>query len=158
MRYDHTQHAPLPYILHAVGLLFLILAVLSRQETAALLAFSTAGFFLIAAGLAFGNLRVRDEETFLAVRFGPLGLFGTNIPYDAMTDVAPARSSPIDGWGIHYLPGRGWIYNLWGFDCVKITLGDKVVRVGTDDMENLMAFLLTQIVARNRESAGKKQL
>jgi hypothetical protein len=32
-------------------------------------------------------------------------------------------------------------YNLWGFDCVKLTLGQKIVRVGTDDAENLAKFL-----------------
>ncbi len=47
----------------------------------------------------------------------------------------------IDGWGIHYILGRGWTYNLWGFGCVKLTLGKKVIRVGTDDVENLAQFL-----------------
>jgi hypothetical protein len=27
--------------------------------------------------------------------------------------------------------------NLWGFGCVKLTLGRKVIRVGTDDAEDL---------------------
>lgn len=47
----------------------------------------------------------------------------------------------MDGWGIHYILGRGWTYNLWGFGCVKLTLGRKVVRVGSDDVENLVEFL-----------------
>ena len=38
---------------------------------------------------------------------------------------------------IHYIPFRGWTYNLWGFACVKLTLGRKIVRVGTDDADEL---------------------
>jgi hypothetical protein len=34
-------------------------------------------------------------------------------------------------------PGRGWTYNVWGFACVKLTLGRKIVRVGTDDADEL---------------------
>jgi hypothetical protein len=30
---------------------------------------------------------------------------------------------------------------LWGFECAKIWLGKKVIRVGTNDSENLVAFL-----------------
>jgi hypothetical protein len=51
----------------------------------------------------------------------------------------------MDGWGIHYVPFRGWTYNLWGFDCVVLQLGSKTVRIGTDDADNLLAFLERQI-------------
>ena len=37
------------------------------------------------------------------------------------------------------MPGRGWTYNLWGFDCVKLTLGRKIIRVGTNDAEGRVA-------------------
>ena len=46
---------------------------------------------------------------------------------------------------IHYFPGRGTTYNLWGFGCVKLWLGTKVIRVGSDDVENLVAFLRTKV-------------
>ncbi len=36
--------------------------------------------------------------------------------------VSAARSNWLDGWGIHYFPGRGIIYNLWGFDCVRVQI------------------------------------
>jgi hypothetical protein len=48
---------------------------------------------------------------------------------------------PVEGWGIHFMPGRGWTYNLWGFGCVKLTLGRKVIRVGSDDAEDLAAVI-----------------
>ena len=55
------------------------------------------------------------------------------------------RTNIIDGWGIHYFPGRGWTYNIWGFDCVKLTLGRKIIRVGTDDAEELAKFIREKI-------------
>ena len=47
------------------------------------------------------------------------------------------RTSILDGWGMDYVPGHGWTYNVWGFGCVKLTLGRKIIRVGTDDAEGL---------------------
>lgn len=99
------------------------------------------GVFIATFAFCFGTLRVCDESTHLAVRFGPLPLFRTLIPYSKITSVEPSRSNFIDGWGIHWIPGRGMIYNLWGFDCVKIQMGDKCVRAGTDDTAGLMSFL-----------------
>jgi hypothetical protein len=105
------------------------------------------GFVLAVAGvyvfcaLTFGSLAVRDEGDHLALRFGPVPVFGTLIRYADVTAVEPARTSIIDGWGIHYIPWRGWTYNLWGFGCVKLTLGKRVIRVGSDDVERLAEFL-----------------
>ena len=43
--------------------------------------------------------------------------------------------------GIPFMPGRGWTYNIWGFACVKLTLGRKIIRVGADDADELAKFL-----------------
>ena len=48
-------------------------------------------------------------------------------------DPEVGRSRLIDGWGIHWVPGRGWTYNLWGFRCVQIKHLGRTVRIGTDD-------------------------
>ena len=60
------------------------------------------------------------------------------IRYADITGVEVGRTRIIDGWGVHYVPRRGWTYNLWGFGCVKLTLGRKIIRVGTDDAEELV--------------------
>ena len=70
-----------------------------------------------------------------------VSLLRKRIRYADITGVEIGRTGIIDGWGIHYIPGRGWTYNLWGFDCVKLTLGRKIIRVGTDDAEDLVKFL-----------------
>ena len=87
------------------------------------------------------GLPVSDLADHLYVHFGPLALFRKRIAYSQITHVEPGRSSVIDGWGIHYVPGRGWTWNLWGFDCVVLTLGDRTLRIGTDDVRGLTEFL-----------------
>jgi hypothetical protein len=103
------------------------------------------GITFFGAGLCFGSLTVRDEGQWLAVRFGPLPVFRTKIAYSTITGVEAGRSDALDGWGIHWVLGRGMIYNLWGFDCVRIQMGKKTARVGTDDVEGLLSFLRTKV-------------
>ena len=96
---------------------------------------------LALCGLAFGSLTISDEGEYLALRFGPLPVLRKTIRYADITGVEVGRTKIIDGWGIHYFPGRGWTYNVWGFACVKLTLGRKIIRVGTDDAEELAKFV-----------------
>src|SRR5262245_32824577 len=111
--YDHVQRAPLFVLLLAIGLLEAGAAVaVDILAVRAGLGASAATLFVLAA--CFAHLRVRDAGEHLDVRFGPLRLFGKRIAYRDMRSVEPARSDFLDGWGIHGLPGRGWIYNIWG--------------------------------------------
>ena len=71
-------------------------------------------------------------------------MFGKRIPYGEITAVEADRTKFLDGWGVHWVPGRGWTYNIWGYDCVKLTLGKRVIRVGSDDVGNLLGFLRTK--------------
>jgi hypothetical protein len=99
----------------------------------------------------FRSLTICDEGEWLALRDGPLPVFRKRICYSDITSVEPGRISLVDGWGIHDIPGRGWTYNLWGFGGVKLTLGRKVIRVGTDDVDRLVAFLWTKLGPRAAE-------
>ena len=141
MQYEHTQRGWFHHILLAVALALLAGAWLAGSNPAvAVLNVCIAALLLIVA-LLFGSLCVRDEGEWLALRFGPLPVLCKRICYADITSVEPGRSAVIDGWGIHHIPGRGWTYNLWGFGCVKLTVGKKVIRVGSDDVDNLAAFL-----------------
>lgn len=148
MEYDKTQYAPLHYILLAVAVVLLAGAWVARGEPGAVITQVGVAATLVLLGFMFGSLTVRDEGEWLALRYGPLPVFRKRIRYADITGVEPDRSSVIDGWGIHYIPGRGTTYNLWGFGCVKLLLGRKVIRVGSDDVENLAEFL------RNKTGLG----
>ena len=137
MTYNHTQHGYWHYVLFAVALVTSVGAFLAHSEPPLTIILMVSAAIFALCGLVFGSLTIRDEGDCLALRFGPLPLLRKRIRYADITAVETGRTSIIDGWGIHYCPGRGWTYNLWGFACVKLTLGRKIIRVGTDDAEGL---------------------
>ncbi|MHC4249402.1 MAG: hypothetical protein ACYS9X_09790 [Planctomycetota bacterium] len=145
MEYEHTQRSPLHLILLACGAGGGVLAWSVSDEPAGMAIGIGVSVLLVFCAFCFGSLTVRDTGTHLAVRFGPIPLFGTSIAYADITEVAAARSGILDGWGVHWTPGRGWIYNLWGFGCVRVSLGRKTVRIGTDDVEGLVRFLTSKL-------------
>lgn len=143
--YNHTQQSPIGRVLLIVAVVEIALAIAFwRQWEAAVILLVVAAIIIVMA-FSFSHLTVRDEGDCLAIRFGPLPLFRKRIPYASMTAVEPDQSSFVDGWGIHYNPWKGWIYNLWGFHCVRIVQDGKSVRIGTDDRDNLTRFLRAKI-------------
>ena len=140
--YDHTQYAPLYLLMLAPSLvlLFVAMTLAANSEQAAALIGVSALVGLVAYSMR--RLRVYDAGESLVARFGPIPIFGKRIRYERIEAFAPDRTSLVDGWGIHWVPGRGWTYNLWGYDCVRLELlGGRTVRIGTDDPEGLAAFL-----------------
>jgi len=141
MQYNHTQKAPLHYIFYGVAVAMLpLLWALADEPGAVVTLWVVMASLLLVAGM-FHTLTVRDEGDHLAIRYGPLPVFFKNIRYSDIKSVEPDRTKFIDGWGIHWVPGRGTTYNLWGFACVKLRVGNRVIRVGSDDVENLVEFL-----------------
>jgi hypothetical protein len=139
--YEHTQHGAWHRVLFGMAGMMLIGAWLAREELAVVvLLLATAVVFLLCTWM-FGSLTIRDEGQWLALRYGPLPIIRKRFRYADITSAEPDRTKIIDGWGIHYIPGRGWTYNLWGFGCVKLTLGRKVIRIGSDDVDKLAKFL-----------------
>jgi hypothetical protein len=145
MEYNHTQRAPLDTILYAVAAAHVAAAFGLAQNTYLTLILVGAGILFALAASCFGRLTVLDDGDALTVRYGPLPVFRKRLPYENMTSAKPGRSSLIDGWGVHWVPGRGWTYNLWGFDCVVIEAKGKVFRIGTNDTGNLARFINTRI-------------
>ncbi len=141
MDYSHTQRGPLHLIIFGVALLLAGFAWASGGESPAAIICLAVAALLVGFAFSFAWLSVRDEGQRLSVRFGPIPLFGTSIEYSDITRVETGRSTVLDGWGIHYIPGRGWTYNLWGFGCVIVYLEKTTVRIGSDDVENLIRFL-----------------
>ena len=148
MEYAHTQRAPLSYLLIGLAAVLLGSAWFARAESIVALTLSASAALVLVFAFSFASLTIADAGQSLSIRFGPLPLFGRRIDYADITAVEPGRSSWIDGWGIHYVPGRGWTYNLWGFDCAVLRLGNRTVRIGTDDRDHLVHFLAETISSR----------
>jgi hypothetical protein len=145
MDYNHTQKAPLHLIFYPIIVTLLVLALVGRDQWSVVLCTLGVAATLVLVSLMFRQLTVRDEGERLAIRYGPLPVFRKLIPYSKMDLVEQGRSSVIDGWGIHWIPGRGFTYNLWGRDCAILMVEGRVFRIGSDDVENLVAFLREKV-------------
>ncbi|MFK7777305.1 MAG: hypothetical protein QM501_04200 [Gimesia sp.] len=142
--YYHRQHAPLCWTLYVLAIAFLIIAGVlinvPAQSFVSLIFIVTGGVTLILAA-SFHHLTVAAEIDRLSISFGPLPLFRRTVKYDQIISASMDRTTLLEGWGIHPSPRGGWIWNLWGRDCIKLQLQRGTLRVGTDDAENLVAFV-----------------
>ncbi len=142
--YFHTQKAPLCLILYGSALACLVLGWLVSSELAMIICVAVAVPIALLAP-AFHYLTVVDQGEVLAIRFGPLPLFRRTVRYSDIEKVEMGRTTFLEGWGIHYSPRGGWVWNLWGWDCVVVHLKNGILRIGTDDVANLAAFLEEKI-------------
>jgi hypothetical protein len=139
--YSHTQEAPLWMILFGSSIPCFVLAWIAREQPIVLAVMIVAALLVVLVGLAFHHLTVEDEGDRLAIRFGTLPFMETSVRYADIQQVEVGRTTFLDGWGIHRRPRHGWLWNLWGRDCVVIHRQRGVLRVGSDEAENLAGFL-----------------
>ncbi len=153
--YSHTQKAPLCVILYGSALLCIGLAWIIGDTRGIYIA--CAGSLVVALfASAFHHLTVSDRNDHLAICFGPLPLFGKTLRYADIEIVEVGRTLILDGWGIHYSIRGGWVWNLWGRDCVVVHLkNDGVLRIGTDDAENLARFLQGKLGQESRTATNE---
>ena len=148
MQYNHAQTSPVYMILVSVGIAMLIGGWLTPELAVQITLFCSGGLMFVLA-LSFRELTVSDVGDHLRIGFGPLPLFRRHVLYSEIESVEQARSTILDGWGIHLSPSGGWTWNLWGFDCVDVRYrkGEKLkkVRIGTDDPVGLAKFLNERI-------------
>jgi hypothetical protein len=143
--YQHTQRSPLHLLLYLPAGFSFFLAWQIRNDATPSIVVAILAVVLMVLAFSFQTLTVSDHGEFLDVRYGPLNLFGTRIAYRDITAVEPGTTSLIDGWGIHFVPFRGWTLNLWGFECVKLTRNKTTIRIGTNDSENLIDLIREKI-------------
>ena len=142
LTYRHTQTAPLCLLLYATAVIFVGLGWVLPDEPPIRWMFPVIGLLMLVVAASFHHLTVEDRDDVLAIRFGPVPLFRRTVRYADIQAVEVGRSLLLDGWGIHYSMRGGWVWNLWGQDCVFVRFRDgRTLRIGTDDAENLAAFL-----------------
>ena len=119
-----------------VGLTWLYLAELPRPALPVLVLAAA----LAVLGYVFGSLTVEVEGGSLRWWFGP-GWLRWSRPLAAIASAERGRSSWWTGWGIR-LTRFGWLYNVSGFDFVKVTLANgRSIGLGTDDPDGLLRSL-----------------
>jgi len=146
--YRHTQNGPWSVLLYGFGALMLVVAALALETPLWFLPviLAISGTMMLVFGTSFQRLTVSDDGDALLVAFGPLPLFRKRVRYEDIRSVEPARTTLLDGWGIHMSLRGGWVWNISGRDCVLIRHGGTTW-LGTDDVSNLVAFLKSKAPA-----------
>lgn len=153
--YWHRQTGPLCLLLYALAAVFLSIGWALRYEPVVSFVLPLCGLLILVLAPAVHHLTVADEGETLGVRFGPLPLFRTAIRYDDIRQIEIGRTTLLDGLGIHLSLRGGWVWNLWGRDCVVLHLRNgSIFRIGTDDAENLAGFIKTRIEDFKPERRG----
>ena len=111
-----------------------------------------AGTLGLAVAL-FWSMTVRVTGEALAFWFGP-GLIRKRVPLAEIATVEEARTTIWQGWGIHWTT-RGWLYNVSGFNAVRVQLKTgKALLVGTDEPRAL-ADALREGISRTAGGAAE---
>ncbi|MCA9088089.1 MAG: hypothetical protein KDA90_05565 [Planctomycetaceae bacterium] len=140
MRYETIQTSPFFWLLFALGAFPIFVATTIPMPGAPAAILLGCGLVTLTASVIFSRLTIRDEGDHLLVHFGPFPLWPLRIPYADIELVAKDRSTFVDGWGLHYTR-QGWLFNVWGFDCVRIVTKQRSVRLGTSEPQQLLEFL-----------------
>ncbi len=144
--YCHTQKAPLCLPIYVLAALFLALGWLVKDAPPIPWLFPPVGLLLLVLAASIHHLSVVDQGEVLSIRFGPVPLLRRTVRYVDVQSVELGRTLLLDGWGIHMSVRGGWVWNLWGRDCVVVGFRNgSTLRIGTDDAEHLARYLKSRI-------------
>jgi len=155
--YHHVQRSPRCLILYALALSCFVAAWLLRnhepvERLPAVFATGVGcGFILLMTAAWNHYMIVADDGDRLLIRCGPIPwplLRPILIRYEDIREVEVGRITVLEGYGFGMMDPKDLLVVLWGRDCVFIRGEKGQVRVGTDDAENLAAFLTTKIPTR----------
>jgi hypothetical protein len=145
LNYRRTQRGYWHWLLIAIAAVMVGVSIRQPGDPVTQIALPSMSVLFLALSACFASLTVADDGDQLLIRFGPLPLLRKQIGYEAIQEVERDRTTFLDGWGIHLSLRGGWVWNIWGYDCVRIRYDGKTLRLGTDDPDGLIVFLNTRI-------------
>ena len=139
--YRHTQPG---YVMFGAAAAGLVVCLLVGLATGLWLVPGLVALVSLTVLVLMFDLTVEVGEEEIELRFG-VGLIRKRVPLRDVVRCDAVRNSFWHGWGIHYV-GRGWLYNVSGFDAVELGLPkDRVIRIGTDQPERLAAAIRARL-------------
>jgi hypothetical protein len=107
---------------------------------------------LIVALALFYSLSIEIHDNALTCRMG-IGLIQKRILLSEIQQARAVQNPWYAGWGIHWLPGQYWIWNVSGLRGVELTLKNgKRFRIGTNEPESLVhAIESNKAIANNMQ-------
>ncbi len=138
MKYRHTQVGLVIIVLLAVAIVVILLTLLMNIGNIPILVLTELVIVFVAVLALFYSLNIEIKENVLICSFG-VGLIRKKIPLSEIREVRKVENPWYAGWGIRWMPGRYWLWNVSGFHAVEIILENgKRFRLGTDEPESLV--------------------
>lgn len=156
--YRHTQNGPWYLLLLAIAILQLTLSYILRNEGPLNWIFLAFSMLMLLLTFAFRSLTIAHDRDGLFIFFGPLPLFKQRIPYHKIESARVAKTTFLDGWGIHFSVRGGWVWNIWGFHCVHLRYQGKQLWLGTDEPEKLLAWIDSQRDQPHTETTAEQSV
>jgi hypothetical protein len=143
MEYRHTQIGTV--IISGIGII-LVFILLRFFTNGSLHSGEVVAAFLLVLVLAlFSSLSVEIKDNSVTCFFGP-GLIRRTMNLVDITEVQSVVNPWFAGWGIRWMPGRCWLWNVSGLRAVELTLKNgKRFRIGTDEPESLVNAIQTNM-------------
>jgi len=95
----------------------------------------------------FYSLKVEITNNVLECRFG-IGLIRKEIPLSDIQAVRAVTNPWFVGWGIRWMPGQYWLWNVSGLRAVELLLKNgSRFRIGTDEPEALVRAIQSNKVS-----------
>ena len=142
MTYSHTQVGAAMI----AGLVIMIVAAFVMMATVPPPVGTLSAVIVLLGGLvlaSFVSLTVEIEGGTLTCRFGP-GFIKKQIPLAEIAQATAVRNPWFVGWGIRWIPGRYWVWNVSGFQAVELAMKNgRKFRIGTDEPEALVRAIQT---------------
>jgi hypothetical protein len=135
MEYRHTQFGGVIFMGVFATMVVIIILVFALPDVA-------VPMFALFVGLAvcltlFYALNVEISGNVLVCRFG-IGIIRKRIPLSTILTVRPVKNPWYAGWGIRWMPGQYWLWNVSGLRAVELSFADgSRFRIGTDEPEAL---------------------
>ncbi len=135
MYYRHTQRGTLILVGMLLTMFALFLIALSQESLRLpLLAALPVPASLLAV---FHSLTVEICDNSVKCFFG-IGLIRKEIPLSDIQSSRAVRNPWYSGWGIRWMPGQYWLWNVSGMGAVELQLKNgSRFRIGTDEPETL---------------------
>ncbi len=132
--YTHTQIGWVPIVVLGVLSLFFLAFPAVLSPLPAYLSVMP----LVLAALLFCCLTVRVGQGVIKLVFG-IGLIHKRIKLIDIQSVSTIRTKWWCGYGIHGFWGKGWLFNVSGFDAISLRMKSGMVYViGTDEPKQLL--------------------
>ncbi len=142
--YWHRQYGPWFILLYATAAIMLAVGVTIPEQTLAYV-FLPVGFLIAILASGMHYLTIADDGDTLLIQFGPLPILSRRICYAEIESAERGRTMLLDGWGIHLSLSGGWVWNIWGYDCVVLKLRQGRLQIGSNDADKLLEFVRSKM-------------